>query len=856
MTPRFSQVTSGSSKAGGTVNAPRWPSYHVSKQKNLLHSQAVAIVDLVLLVLALFLRDIFVLAQVPTNTELDVLLFVIFLAFAFESIGLTFTDATYLGGCLFWVDLVGTLSMMFDISFLLGDDATLPIGVEASQQGRDFGRAARAAKLAARAVRLARVLKILRFMPFMLAGDARRGKASKAISNKLNHVLSCGVVLQAVLLVTLALPLFSLFMFPEVDGSMRVWTELLSRNAAEFIAAKTSGDNATLSAATANLRNQLQACRNFYSEMSFVPYSACYGNLEGERFVCSPGVVESVYPFPTSTPRRRASIREMNHNSFQVSFDLSHPMREEAAAALGLIWLMIVAVCVFVLVMRNSISTLALRPLEWVLSTVREHCGQIFQYADDLQEAESKQDGELDTDHTEQVSEFILLEKVVAKLAAIAHLTSSEPERDVKQRQGRQDLNENDTIMLNWMQGFQARSASNFQSEAKNFLSEAVPLAEADDVRVRGFLSGAKAPSLLSKEVLDTITTDDFNPLDVTKEVRIAVAAYILNSSQGITAWVRHNVAAKTLLRFVSAVEGRYLANPFHNFSHGLDVLHTVAVSFSLVNSENFIPDTTQFWMMVAALAHDVGHLGVNNQFLIETSHELALKYNDTSPMENMHCSLLFKLTSDPEADIFSKVERTLYQEMRKGIISVILHTDMGKHNDMVKELGVLYQMHSDTFDSLSPGTAVAGSPSYLQLILNAMVHMADLGNPTKPWNLCHQLAYLLLDEFFAQGDQERAAGIPVQMLNDRSKVNKPNSQVGFIEFMITPIVEVVVCLFPQLDGLSLRLSQNVQNWALVWQEESNPSPEAVSKVTIRVQRVAARCKAVMREIRSPEICM
>eukprot|EP00971_Amphidinium_carterae_P220913 4386090-Amphidinium_carterae.2 len=61
-----------------------------------------------------------------------------------------------------------------------------------------------------------------------------------------------------------------------------------------------------------------------------------------------------------------------------------------------------------------------------------------------------------------------------------------------------------------------------------------------------------------------------------------------------------------------------------------------------------------------------------------------------------------------------------------------------------------------------------------------------------KPWALCEKLAHLCLDEFFAQGDLEKEAGLPVQMLNDRDKVNRPNSQVGFIEFVITPLVEAV----------------------------------------------------------------
>ena len=76
------------------------------------------------------------------------------------------------------------------------------------------------------------------------------------------------------------------------------------------------------------------------------------------------------------------------------------------------------------------------------------------------------------------------------------------------------------------------------------------------------------------------------------------------------------------------------------------------------------------------------------------------------------------------------------------------------------------------------------------QTLMNALLHCADIGNPMKsaleigliglmlrPWEICYQLAHLCLDEFFAQGDMEKERGIPVQMLNDREKVNRPNSQ-------------------------------------------------------------------------------
>merc|ERR1719282_1082607 len=147
--------------------------------------------------------------------------------------------------------------------------------------------------------------------------------------------------------------------------------------------------------------------------------------------------------------------------------------------------------------------------------------------------------------------------------------------------------------------------------------------------------------------------------------------------------------------------------------------------------------------------------------------------------------------------------------------------------------------MNSEDFDAMMPGDAVTHSQATTQLILNALLHGADVGNPMKPWDLCHRYAYLCLDEFFAQGDLEKAAGIPVQMLNDRDKVNKPNSQVGFIEFVIYPMVTVMVNIFPQLDSLADFLGQNIQSWGKVWQEEVAPSADAIAKVNARVQKVA-----------------
>ena len=54
--------------------------------------------------------------------------------------------------------------------------------------------------------------------------------------------------------------------------------------------------------------------------------------------------------------------------------------------------------------------------------------------------------------------------------------------------------------------------------------------------------------------------------------------------------------------------------------------------------------DEEKFCLCICAVAHDVGHPGVNNAFLINIKDELAMRYNDISVLENHHSATLFKV--------------------------------------------------------------------------------------------------------------------------------------------------------------------------------------------------------------------
>jgi len=245
--------------------------------------------------------------------------------------------------------------------------------------------------------------------------------------------------------------------------------------------------------------------------------------------------------------------------------------------------------------------------------------------------------------------------------------------------------------------------------------------------------------------------------------------------------------------------------------------------------------------MGIAALGHDMGHEGFNNVYLTEIAHPFALTYNDKSPLENMHTASLFQVLGDPTANVFASLEKSLYKEVRKGIIEGIMHTDITQHSDMVKQLALLYQMNTESVEAQNDDFYELLQTTHNQTVINMLLHCADVGNPMKPWHLCQKLSMLVMEEFFAQGDLEKLHGIPIGMLNDRTKVNMPNSQIGFIEYLIVPMVESVVHLFPALDVLAINLAQNMHNWRDVWNETSTPPADALEKVTARVEKVRAK---------------
>ena len=75
--------------------------------------------------------------------------------------------------------------------------------------------------------------------------------------------------------------------------------------------------------------------------------------------------------------------------------------------------------------------------------------------------------------------------------------------------------------------------------------------------------------------------------------------------------------------------------------------------------------------------------------------------------------------------------------------------------------------------------------------VLSMLLHTCDVSHPAKVWDLHHQWTSRCMEEFFKQGDIERERGLEFSPLCDRHNTMVPQSQIGFIDFIVNPTLTI-----------------------------------------------------------------
>ena len=255
----------------------------------------------------------------------------------------------------------------------------------------------------------------------------------------------------------------------------------------------------------------------------------------------------------------------------------------------------------------------------------------------------------------------------------------------------------------------------------------------------------------------------------------------------------------------------------YHNAMHGADVTQTLSLIFLNSKAEK-ISDTNVLDILsifIAALGHDLGHPGFNNNFQINASTDIAITYNDKSCLENYHASKLFRILKREENDILEKLNTDEKKLIRKRMISEILSTDMAFH---VKVISVIKaKIPGQIFDEEKKFELFSQNPNNKfqeqQELLDFFIHAADLAHNAKLFSISIQWVELLSNEFWIQGDKEKSMNLPISFLCDRERYDIPTSQVGFIKGFIIPTFDILVTIFPSLNFFMDNAKNNLSKW-------------------------------------------
>ncbi|MEK9773927.1 MAG: 3',5'-cyclic nucleotide phosphodiesterase, partial [Opitutae bacterium] len=223
----------------------------------------------------------------------------------------------------------------------------------------------------------------------------------------------------------------------------------------------------------------------------------------------------------------------------------------------------------------------------------------------------------------------------------------------------------------------------------------------------------------------------------------------------------------------------------YHTFTHAMDVMITIHALFEAGAGVFFTPDEKAV-LLLAALGHDVLHSGVNNGFLAKTKHPWVEQFGADGVQEKRSVQFMEKVLE--KYGIFEISDTNQSSRSLRMLRQSILWTDFSRHTDLMNQVSEIIpklelpkgpeQKRRISADSIL-------NQEERILLASFLLHCADVSNPGKEWTVAEKWAYLVMNEFFAQGDLEKSLGIEPSMNCDRLKVKIPECQIGFAKYVV-----------------------------------------------------------------------
>merc|ERR1719481_316389 len=282
----------------------------------------------------------------------------------------------------------------------------------------------------------------------------------------------------------------------------------------------------------------------------------------------------------------------------------------------------------------------------------------------------------------------------------------------------------------------------------------------------------------------------------------------------------------QTLCRWILTVKKNYRPEVvYHNWRHAFNVAQVMYSSLRNSGWWEGLGPLTCLGLIVACLSHDLDHRGTNNSFLTESKSPLASLYT-TSTLERHHLNQALIILNLEGNRIFENLSPTEYSMVLAVIEEAIIATDLSLH---FKHLGRLMNLSKEGQSTLD-----WSNPEKSSTVMAALMTASDLGATTKPWQYQQEVAHLVAEEFWSQGDLEREHLLkqPAPMMDRELRHELPRLQMGFCENVCLPVYTALSSLSSELQPLEEAVLQNRDRWAELAEREQEESEAKENKVT------------------------
>ncbi|KAI8773708.1 3,5-cyclic phosphodiesterase pde-5 isoform X1 [Biomphalaria glabrata] len=295
---------------------------------------------------------------------------------------------------------------------------------------------------------------------------------------------------------------------------------------------------------------------------------------------------------------------------------------------------------------------------------------------------------------------------------------------------------------------------------------------------------------------IKNITRYDFSPWAVMEDDKPVHCLYMFKI---LFQDIKYDL--EDLMRFTLTVRKNYRSVPYHNWSHAFSVAHSMFTV--LQTTQHKLSPVECISLFVSCLCHDLDHRGKTNQFMVQSCSPLAAVYS-TSTMEHHHFNQTVTILQNEGHNIFKYLSSDEYKKVLGDIKQSILATDLA-----------VFFKNKVTLHNIITNEPFCWETIHHRSTLTAVAMTAcDLCAMYKPWDVQLSLVYIIMEEFWQQGDEEKRRGlVPIQMMDRDKKEELPMLEVGFIQSICIPCYELMYSVMPETQPMLTGARENLRKW-------------------------------------------